>query len=127
MAASYQYLGSRGPITGLLDTSGFNVGNWTVAFTPAILNVNVPELLIYKIQTQGALGSTFNVQIESKVWDINVFGTQNSWHDDSGDSLIIRPGENLYLMYSDAVGDNTPPIATVFLRYDFSKWGNQYG
>lgn len=123
MASSYGYLGKRGPVTGLLDTTGLNTGNWTVAFSPAILNVNISEFLIYKIQCAGALGSTFNLFIENVEWDVNVFGSQNSWHDDAGDNLVVRNGENVYLMYSDAVTDLTPPVATLFLRYDLSKFG----
>lgn len=124
MAASYGYLGKRGPYTGVLDTSGFNTGNWTIAFSPAILNVNIPEYFIYKIQCQGALGATFNIFVENVEWDVNIFGTQNSWHDDSGDNLVVRNGENVYLCYSDAISDNTPPVATLFLRYDLGKFGN---
>lgn len=104
-----------------------NPGNWTIAFTPAILNVNVPEFLIYKIQVAGALGATFNLFIENVEWDTNVFGTQNSWHDDQGDNLVVRTGENVYLEYSDPVTDGTPPVATLFLRYDLDKWGGSYG
>lgn len=125
MAASYGYLGKRGPYTGVLDTSGFNPGNWTIAFSPAILNVQIPEYFIYKIQCSGALGSTFNIFVENVEWDVNIFGTQNSWHDDAGDGLVVRSGENVYLCYSDAVGDNTPPVATIFLRYDLGKFGNR--
>ena len=122
---SYGYLGKRGPVTGLADTTGNNTGNWTIAFTPAILTFTVPEALIYKIQVEGALGSTFNVYIENVQHDVNVFGNQNSWYDDS-DSLLIRPSETFYLYYSDPMTDGAPPVATIFLRYDFSKWGKAY-
>ena len=124
---SYTYLGKRGPITGVADTTGFNSGNWTIAFTPAILNVNVPEYFIYKIQVAGQLGATFNINIENVEWDVNIFGTQNSWHDEKDDSLVVRKGENVYILYSNPVGDNTPPVATIFLRYDSDKWAGIYG
>lgn len=117
---SYQYLGRRGPILGDTDTTGLNPGNWTIAFTPAILNFTLPEVLIYKIQCAGALGATFNVFVDSDQWDSNVFGTQNSWHDDGGDELVVRTGQTLYLLYSNPTSDNTPPMATCFLRYDIS-------
>jgi len=123
MAASYKYLGMRGPITGTPDNTGFNTGNWTVAFTPAILNFTVPEVFVYKLNVRGALGSSFDVRIETVLHDARVFGNQNSWFDDGDDSLVIRPTETFYLMYNDPIGDNTPPIAWVFLRYDLTKWG----
>lgn len=122
---SYGYLGKRGPVTGTADTTGNNSGNWTIAFTPAILTFTVPEALIYKISVAGALGSSFDVYVENVQHDVNVFGNQNSWYDDS-DSLLIRPSETFYLYYNDPATDKTPPVATIFLRYDLSKWGKAY-
>lgn len=122
---TYSYLGKRGPVRGAADLTGNNAGNWTIAFTPAILTFTVPEALIYKINVAGALGSSFNVYIENVQHDVNVFGNQNSWYDDS-DSLLIRPSETFFLYYSNPVSDGTPPLATLFLRYDQSKWGKQY-
>ena len=122
---SYGYLGSRGPVTGILDNTGLNPGKWTITFTPAILSFTVPEVFIYKINVTGALGSSFDVKIETQSHDANIFGNQNSWYDDS-DSLLIRPGENFYLLYDDPVTDQVPPVATLFLRYDSSKWKGIY-
>ena len=126
MAQSYQYLGPRGPITGALDTTGNNVGNWTVGFNPVLLSFTVPEAFVYKIQVTGAVGSTFNVYVENKQWDSNIFGNQNSWDDDGGDTLIVRTGESLYFYFSDQTTDVTPPVVTIFLRYDLNKFGGIY-
>lgn len=127
MAQTYKYLGARGPITGTADNTGMNTGNWTIAVTPAILNFTVPEALIYKMNVQGALGSSFNISIEGKTHDVNVFGNQNSWYDNADDSLVLRPTETLYLLYSNPIGDHMPPVAWVFLRYDLQKWGSHFG
>lgn len=127
MAQQYKYLGYRGPIKGKADTTGANQGNWTIAVTPDLLNFTVPEAFIYKLNVQGALGSSFTVRVETQQHDVNVFGNQNSWYDDGDDSLVIRPTETLYLLYSNPATDNTPPTVWVFLRYDLSKWGNNYG
>lgn len=113
---SYVTLGARGPITGLKDTTGLNPGNWTVAFTPAILGINVPQYEIYKIIVAGAANTTFNVYIDRQLWDVGIYGTLNSW--DPVQPLIVRPGQYLYFMYSDPVTDATPPVITVWLRYD---------
>jgi hypothetical protein len=115
----YQNLGRKGPIVGAVDTSGLNPGNWTIAFSPAILNFTVPEVIVYKLQVSGALGSSFDIYIDLDQWDVNIFGTQNSWHDEN-DNLLVRVGQTLYLMYSDPTSDGTPPTATCFLRYDTS-------
>lgn len=127
MAQSYKYLGMRGPITGKLDTTGFNTGRWTIQFDPVILNFTVPECFIYKLNVTGAPGSSFDIRVESQQHDANIFGFQNSWFDGGDDSLVLQPSQTLYLMYSDMVTDNNPPIAWVFLRYDLNKWGNNYG
>lgn len=113
---SYVTLGARGPVTGLTDMTGLNMGNWTVAFTPAILNVNVPQFEVYKMIVAGAPNTTFRVYIDGQQWDVGIYGTQNSW--DPVQPLIVRPGQYLYFMYSDAVTDANPPVVTVWLRYD---------
>lgn len=126
---SYTYLGQRGPVTAGLDTTGVNPGNWTVVFTPAVLQFRVPECFVYKMNVKGPLGSSFNVAIETQIHDVNIFGNQNSWYDDA-DQLVLRPGENLYLQYNAPftyVGDPNTPIAWIFLRYDYTKWGAQMG
>jgi hypothetical protein len=119
---SYQYLGGRGPVKGKADDTGRNSGNWTITFSPNILNFTVPEVFVYKINVSGQYGSSFDIVIESLTHDKMIFGNQNSWFDDS-DSLMLRPGENLYFFYNNPVADNKPPIATVYLRYDVIKWG----
>lgn len=127
MATSYKNLGARGPVTGVPDNTGFNTGNWTIAFTPVILNFTVPEIFVYKFNVSGALGSSFDVRVETQMHDQNIFGNQNSWYDNGDDSLVLRPTETLYLMYSDPVTDGTPPVAWAYLRYDLAKWGSNYG
>lgn len=112
----YVTLGARGPVTGKLDTSGHNPGNWTVAFPADILSVNTSQYEVYKMIVQGAPSSTFNVFVDTWQWDTAVYGTQNSW--DPSQPLIMRPGQTLYFCYSDPVSDKTPPVATIWLRYD---------
>lgn len=113
---SYITLGNRGPIHGAADTSGMNLGNWTIQFTPDILNVNVAQFEVYKMVVKGAANTTFDVYVENKQWDTAIYGTKNSW--DPQQPLIMRPGETLYFLYSDPTSDNSPPTATIWLRYD---------
>jgi len=113
---TYITLGYR-PQTGKKDTTGLNPGNWTISFTPDIINVNVTtQFEVYKIIVHGAQNTTFNVFVDNALWDTGVYGTQNSW--DPTQPLILRPGQTLSLTYSDPVTDNTPPTATIWLRYD---------
>lgn len=126
MASSYGYLGQRGPITGALDTTGLNPGNWTIVFTPVILNFTVPELFVYKLNTKGALGSSFSILIDNVFHDVNLYGQQNSWYDNGDDSLLLRQSVTMSLLYNDPVTDLTPPVAWLFMRYDLNKWGPNY-
>jgi hypothetical protein len=109
-------LGARGPVTGTPDNTALNPGNWTIAFTPDILQVNVPQFEVYKMVVKGAPNTTFNVYVDSQQWDVGIYGTLNSW--DPVQPLILRPGQTLYFMYSDPVTDDNPPVATVWVRYD---------
>lgn len=113
---SYIPLGTRGPLTGKVDNSGHNPGNWTVAFTPDLLTVQVSYFEVYKMVVSGALTSTFNVFVDLMLWDTAVYGAQNAW--DPNQPLVMKPGETLYFCYSDSVSDLTPPVATIWLRYD---------
>jgi len=109
-------LGSRGPVTGAADTTTKNPGNWTIAFTPDVINVNVPQFEVYKMVVSGAEDTTFNVYVDSWLWDVGIYGALNSW--DPTQPLILRPGQALYFAYSDPVTDGTPPVATIWIRYN---------
>jgi hypothetical protein len=109
-------LGSRGPVTGAADTTTKNTGNWTIAFTPDIINVNVPQFEVYKMVVKGANATTFNVYVDNYLWDVGIYGALNSW--DPTQPLILRPGQSLFFAYSDPITDDNPPVATIWLRYD---------
>lgn len=109
-------LGPRGPLVGKLDTTGFNVGNWTVVFDPATINCNVPYFEVCHIVVNGAAGAQFSVFVDLQQWDTNQNGFANSW--DPSVPISLKPGQYLYFYYSDNVADNTPPTITIWLRYD---------
>lgn len=109
-------MGSRGPIKGLADQTGFNPGNWTVIFDPLILNSNVPLFEVCHIVINGAPGSSFGVFVDLAQWDTNQNGFANSW--DPAVPLPLKPGQYLYFYWSDPVSDAMPPTVTVWLRYD---------
>lgn len=117
----YRGLGSRGPVTGTADTTGMNAGKWTVAFTPDILAVNVPQFEVYKIVVNGAPGTLFSVFIEVKQWDSAIYGFQNAW--DPVQPMLLNPGQSVYFLYSDVIEDNIPPVVTMWLRYDVALGG----
>lgn len=113
----YRTLGWR-TAKGAADTTGFNRGNWTVAFGPNELNVTVTEFEVYKIVLTGAAPTaTFEVYIDTGHFDTNVYAAQNSWEPNQG-LLILRAGQTLYLYYSSASTDGNQPKATVWLRHE---------
>lgn len=114
--STFVTLGSRGPVTGTPDTTGFNPGNWTVVFDPNSLNFNVPYVEVCHIVVNGAAGATFDVFVDLQQWDTNQNGFKNSW--DPAVPLALQPGQYLYFYYSDNVSDGNPPVITVWLRYD---------
>lgn len=113
--STYVPLGSR-VLTGIADTTGNNPGNWTVAFDPSTINVNVPYFEVCHIVVNGAAGASFDLFIDIQQWDTNQNGFKNSW--DPAVPLPLRPGNFLYFYYSDDITDNTPPTVTIWLRYD---------
>lgn len=121
---SYITLGSR-TLKGVADNTQRNTGNWTVSFTPDIINVNVPYFEIYKIIVTGAAGSAFTVYVDQNQWDTSIFGQSNSW--DPSQPLQLIPGNTVYFFYNDPVTDATPPTITVWLRYDTGITGRIVG
>lgn len=92
--------------------------NWTVTFDPSVFSVAdaIPFFEVYKIVVSGAAGSTFTVFIESYQWDTSEFGQDNAW--DPNEPPLLQPGQTLYFYYTYVSANATPPVVTVWLRYD---------
>lgn len=112
---TYVDLGSR-TLTGVADTTGKNVGNWTVIFDPQTMSNSVPYMEVSHIVITGAAGSSFSIFVDINQWDQVQNGTQNSW--DPVVPIPLRPGQYLYFFWSDPATDGTPPNVTIWLRYD---------
>lgn len=120
-AMPYRTLGARAA-KGASDTTGFNPGNWTVQFTPQIINVStqIPEFEVYKIILKGAATSaSFDLYIDTNLWDTNVYAAQNSWEPASG-LLILRAGQYLNFYYNSLATDGHQPQVTIWLRHEIS-------
>lgn len=114
--STYVPLGARGAVTGSADLTGFNPGNWTIVFDPATMNCNVPYFEVCHIVVNGAAGSSFSIYVDLAQWDTNQQGYKNSW--DPAVPISMKPGQYLYFYWSDPDTDGTPPIVTIWLRYD---------
>lgn len=99
------------------DTTGVNPGNWTVQFSPQVINVNVPHFELYKLVVKGAAGTaTFDVYVNTNQWDTAVYAVHNSW--DPQQPLLLTPGDTVYFYYSTASSDGNQPVITAWFRYD---------
>jgi hypothetical protein len=114
--STYVPLGSRGPVTGVADTTQRNPGKWTITFDPATINCNVPYAEICHIVVEGKPSSTFTVWVDLAQWDTAQNGYNNSW--DPVVPISIKPGQYVYFFWSDVDTDNQPPKVTIWLRYD---------
>ena len=114
---AYRTLGYR-RATGAADTTGNNKGNWTVQFTPALVNVTVTDFEIYKLILKGsAQTASFDIYIDGGQWDTNVYAAQNSW-EPSGGLMLLRSGQTVNLYYNSASSDGHQPVVTAWFRYD---------
>lgn len=112
----YIGLGARSA-KGAADTTGNNAGNWTVQFTPQVINVNTPHFELYKLVVKGAAASaTFNVYVNTNQWDTAVYAVNNSW--DPQQPLLLTPGDTVFFYYSSASSDGNQPTVTAWFRYD---------
>lgn len=115
----YRTLGWRSA-KGAADTTGFNPGNWTVQFGPDILGVStqIPEWEINKIILKGAAQTaSFDVYVDTGLWDTNIYAAQNSWEPNNG-LLVLRTGQTLFLYYNSASSDGHQPSVSIWLRHD---------
>lgn len=113
---SYIGLGSRGPNTGASDSTGLNTGNFTNAFTPAILATNVPYFEIYHmIVTNVPVGANAQIVVNNKPWGFTypLFGSE--W--DPSQPLLMNPTDEIDFLWN-VLASGTPPLVTVWLRYD---------
>lgn len=110
-------LGPRGPVKGIADNTGYNPGNWTVTFDPNTMNTTVPFTEVCKITVSGsAIGSTFNIFIDTFQWDSVQQGYNNSW--DPNVAMPYKPGQYIYFYFSGLATDGHQPIVALWLRYD---------
>lgn len=113
---SYIGLGSRFLIA-TKDTTGLNANNYTNAFTPAILSLNVPYAEIYKMVVQNVpIGNAANIVVNGKQWGYTQPFTGSEW--DPAQPLLLNPGDELDFLWNIPSSGSQAPQATVWLRYD---------
>lgn len=112
---SYVSLGSR-PITAELDTTGLNVGNYTNAFTPNNLVINIPFYEIYHmVVNQVPLGAQATLYVNNKVYGFCYPNFGSEWN--PAQPMLMNPGDELDFCWNIPASGQAP-LVTVYVRYD---------
>ena len=108
-------------LTATADTTGKNSGNWTNAFLSSLMPTVNPQYEIYHMTvisgpvlgaaTIYAPGLTFpykTVQLDQP--------ERNEW--DPEQPLDLNSGGEIYVLWSSPVSGGSPPVVTLWPRYD---------
>lgn len=125
--ADYITLGSRS-VTAVADTTGRNKGNYTNAFTPGVLAVDVPYFEAYHaLFTSAQLLAQVTVWINGAQWSFAAAGYGGGAEWDPVNPMLLRPGDEVYFFWNTASSVTTAPIVTLWLRYDAALQANAGG
>lgn len=112
---SYVGLGSK-VTTAKADPTGLNTGNWTNAFDVGVLGAKVPHYECHHISlTAVPSGATVIVYIGSRIWSSVLLAGNAEW--DPAQPMLLTSTDEVYFAWNRAA-TGTPPIATMWLRYD---------
>jgi hypothetical protein len=122
----YIGLGSR-RVVAAPDLTGLNPGNFTCAFTPAIINVNVPYFEVYKMIVENVpIGFSATCVIDTKHFSFTLPNQGSEW--DPSQPMLLIPANELDLLWNIPTSNTTVPICTAWFRFDTSVTANQrYG
>jgi hypothetical protein len=115
--ATHIGLGSR-MVTAAADQTGRNKGNWTNAFTAAVLGINVPFFEVYRGVVTGApAGAAAVIEIGTRQISFTAPGGGGGSEWDPAQPPIMTPGQEMDFLWSAAAA-GTPPVVTLWFRYD---------
>lgn len=111
---SFITLGPRGPVTAALDTTGYNPGNYTCDFPAAIIGSKVPYFEVYSMNVTLSGLATVTVYQNNQVRSTALLFGNSEW--DPSQPILLQALDELSLAFD--FGTGTPPVATIWLRYD---------
>lgn len=118
----YLPLGPTQPVTAAADQTGQNPGNLTTAFTTAVLAVRVAWYEVYHMVVTGVSGlASAQVMIGTRPWGFTQPFNGSEW--DPSQPMLMQDGQEIYFLWNLAA-TATPPVTTLWLRYDPSLPGN---
>lgn len=118
---AYAGLGPRGPLLAVPDSTGHNSGNWTTAFTSAVLGINVAWFeCFHMVVDQVPAGAYARIEIGAKPWGFTNPQAGSEW--DPSQPMLLQPTQDIYFYWS-APATGVPPRVTMWFRYDATMWG----
>ena len=115
---AYVGLGSRRVVSSL-DRTGLNPGNYTAAFTPDVLVINVPYFELYKMIVENVpIGFSATCVIDNKKFSFTLPNQGSEW--DPSQPMLMIPSNELDLLWNIPVPNATIPIVTAWFRFDDS-------
>lgn len=123
--ADYQTLGSR-QVTATADETGLNTGNWTCAFTTALLPTVAVYEIYHAVVTAAPAGSSAVINIDARPISFTAPGLGGGSEWDPNQAPIVTQGQEVYFFWS-APASGVPPVVTIWLRYDTNLPGNAGG
>lgn len=113
---SYVNLGSR-IVIATADTTGLNTGNYTNAFSPAVINVNVPYFEIYHMVVTGAITTPqATIYINNKTYGFCYPNIGSEWN--PAQPILLNPSDEIDFCWNLAAGGTGAPTVSIYLRYD---------
>lgn len=106
-------------VVAVADTTGNNVGNWTVMFDPATMSMHWTMYEVYKIVVNVAQSAgivPFTVFIGQGQYEAYQTSVVASWSDPQ--PMIVDGGETLYFYFTEPTSDGTPPNVTIWCQVD---------
>ena len=115
----YVPLGPR-PANAVADTTGQNVGNWTVSLSSSVIQASVPYFELYhlfiKSPTLAAAQTSAQVMINNNFWDATLVAQLNSW--DPSQPALLTPGDDVDILFNVPINMEPPPFVCGWFRYD---------
>lgn len=128
---SYIPLGWR-KLIAAADTTGLNAStNYTNAFNPQTLNINVAVCEVYHAvvsagtPTSQLIPAPCIVYLNSMPYSFTFPISGSEW--DPAEPMLIRPGDEVDFCWQLATSQTPAPVVTLYLRYDPALPGNQHG
>jgi hypothetical protein len=119
---TYISLGPRRTVAAA-DMTGLNPGNWTNAFSPAVLGFFVNQYECYHIVcTQVPADAMGQLFLGAYQWGFTFPVTGTEW--DPAQPMLLNPGVELDVFWNFPAS-GTPPLVTAWFRYDPAVPGNQ--